>query len=323
MWVKACLLALAGLACASASVFAQEPATAAASSGQKLKAAGPPLPPVPPPALNFRQLLSMNSAEREKVFATRSESQRQILQQKLREYESLPPLEREARLCSLDLRLYLRPLMEAPASNRVEQLELVPQPSRKLVGERLHFWDQLAPAVQSDFLTNEWILRYLFRPERPAGADPKPTPALREKLEKGMESWNQLPEQKRQEILANFRLIFEVSDKEKAKILNEFSDTERAHMQRALLTFERLPKGKRERCVNGFEKFAVLSAEERQQFLTNVELWRGMSAQDRLTWRSLVSRMASPKPPSPTGLNTPPPVPSLHRRSLGLAQTNN
>src|SRR5437660_528901 len=111
----------------------------------------PPLPPPHQPPISFRQVLLMDAAEREKFLATRSSWQREVLQEKLREYQSLPLLEREARLCTLGLRQYLRPLMEAPLSNRVERIAVVPQPDRKLVEERLQFWDKLAPEVQREF----------------------------------------------------------------------------------------------------------------------------------------------------------------------------
>src|SRR5213592_4804328 len=77
------------------------------------------LPPMPPPMpqINFRELLAMTPAEREKILVTRSEQQRQVLVEKLREYESLSPVEREARLCSVQLRAYLRPLLTTPAGN--------------------------------------------------------------------------------------------------------------------------------------------------------------------------------------------------------------
>src|SRR5256885_12585964 len=114
---------------AATSVFAQSPPVPAQEKAAPL----PPLPPWPPAQKSFRQVLAMNPAEREQFLSTRTPEQRRVLQARLHEYESLPPLEREARLCSLGLRLYLRPLMEVPVSNRVERLNSVPQPERKLV----------------------------------------------------------------------------------------------------------------------------------------------------------------------------------------------
>src|SRR5947199_7856878 len=96
-------------------------------SGNEKNSSFPPLPAWPPAQKSFRQVLAMGAAERAEFLSTRTPDQRQVLEAKLREYESLPPVEREARLCSLGLRLYLRPLMVVPLSNRLERLQTVPQ----------------------------------------------------------------------------------------------------------------------------------------------------------------------------------------------------
>src|SRR5437867_568600 len=57
----------------------------------------PPLPPLP---LNFRQLLATNAGGREQILGTRPEPKRETLRKNIRDYESLPPVEREARLCA-------------------------------------------------------------------------------------------------------------------------------------------------------------------------------------------------------------------------------
>ncbi len=270
------------------------------TAGQKATNAAPLLPPPPPLPINFRQLLAMSAGERETILATRSPEQRRTLQTKLREYEALPPTQRESRLCTLQLRLYLRPLMETPLSNRLERVATVPQPDRRLVEKRLQIWDELPAEVQREWLTNEMVLRYLFRPE-----PPMPGPSG--------------PELKPQEILDKINQLLESSEKAKSKVLHEFNESERQRMQRALKTFERLSKPQRERCVNGFQKFAGLSESERQQFLSNVDYWQSMSATDRQAWQALIYRMSSPKPP---GLPAPPPPKLPSTPSSRLTATN-
>ena len=280
-------------------------------------------PPLPPAPVNFRELLTNNTAEREAILAARSPEQRQILRRKLREYESLAPPERDARLCTLQLRLYLRPLMGEAISNRVERLAAVPDPERKLVEERLQFWDQLPPEVQREFLTNEWVLRYIFRPEMARPGQSLPVPgALQQKIENGVQGWNQLPEQKRQEILEHFKRLFELSENEKSKVLNEFSDSDRQRMRKTLQIFERLPRAQRDRCVNGFQRFAELTSQERQQFLNNAERWQSMSVKDRLAWQSLVSRISAPLPPLPGAAKLPPLPPAQAKTQSRLTTTN-
>jgi hypothetical protein len=284
----------------------------AATDAPKVPATAQGLPPAPPhrPPINFRQLLAMTVAEREKVLATRSEKQREVLHQKLREYDALPPIEREARLCSLELRLYLRPLLDIAVSNRVQQLETVPQQARGLMEARLQFWDQLPREVQKEFLQNEWLLRYIFRPETEFPSTPKLAESVRIRIERGIQSWNGMPTPKRQEILGNFQRLFELSEEERGKILGEFTDAERQRMRRTLQRFEQLPAAQRQRCLDGFAKFAGLSPRERERFLTNVELWESMSAKDRQAWQAMVARMATPKPPGVPGLNAPPLLPA-------------
>jgi uncharacterized protein DUF3106 len=279
----------------------------AAIAGQQSTPEMPALPPAPPPPIDFRKLLAMNSSDREKILASRTEQQRQVVLSKIGEFESLSPKDREARLCAVQLQLHLRPLLQVPSAKRLDRLAMIPEPDRKPVEDRLKFWDQLPREVQREFLTNEWLLRYVFRSEPPLPAPALKLPnSLQERIEKGIESWNRLPESKRQEILGNFQELFELSESEKAKVLNEFTEAERQRMQRTLQTFERLPKAQRERCLNGFQKFAGLSVQERQQFLSNVALWESMSSADRQAWQALVRKIATIQPPIPMEFDAPP-----------------
>src|ERR1019366_7847670 len=78
----------------------------------------PPLPPAQSPISFFRDLLAMNGAERKQALTNRSPEGQKLILDKVREYESLPPDERELRLRVTELRWYLVPLMTAPATNR-------------------------------------------------------------------------------------------------------------------------------------------------------------------------------------------------------------
>ena len=91
-------------------------------------------------------------------------------------------------------------------------------------------------------------------------------------------------------------------------------------MEQTLQRFEQLPQAKRERCITGFQKFADLSPQQREQFLSNAKVWQSMSVEDRMAWRALVSRISAPKPPAVPGLNGPPPPPLEKARPL--APTN-
>ena len=78
----------------------------------------PPIPVLKSPMESFRKLLAMPVAERRQFLSTRSTNVQERLVQKLREYQSLTPEERELRLKATELRWYLQPLMRTPATNR-------------------------------------------------------------------------------------------------------------------------------------------------------------------------------------------------------------
>src|SRR5690349_2555439 len=56
------------------------------------------LPPLKSPVALFRELLAMGPADREQYFAGKKPEQRQAIESKLKEYESLSADERELRL---------------------------------------------------------------------------------------------------------------------------------------------------------------------------------------------------------------------------------
>ncbi len=282
----------------------------------KRTAALPPTPPpLPPSPLDyFRRILAMSATERETLLVEKSPAVRKVLEDKLREYDTLSADERQSRLRALELRWYLKPLMQMPASNRVSRLNAIPETDRPLVEERLHLWDQCPADLQQEILANETAIRYWVRP---ATAKPSPglsvtniSPVQRQQIEAGFTRLNALPEEKRQKIYEHFQKFFELNEEQKAKTLDVLTDTERRQMQGTLQMFGRLPKDQRDRCISGFKKFADLSPDEQRQFLQNADRWQAMSAKDREVWRKLVARVL-PKPPLPPGVKgrQPPPLP--------------
>ena len=79
----------------------------------------------------------MTPEQRKQAVANRPpETQKQILA-KVREYLSLKPEDREARLQATELRWYLFPILHTPATNRPAQLAFIPADLRKLAEDRL------------------------------------------------------------------------------------------------------------------------------------------------------------------------------------------
>ena len=98
----------------------------------------PPLPPLPKsPVESFRELLVMPSAERSKFLTVYPPPLRSRILEKIAEYQSLKPEERELPLQVTELRWYLLPLLDLPATNQTAQLAFIPPAMRELVAPRL------------------------------------------------------------------------------------------------------------------------------------------------------------------------------------------
>lgn len=279
----------------------------------------PPLPPVPKSPVDIlRELLTMKPGEQERFLSNRPPEIRKRFLAKIQEYEAMKPEERELRLRATQLRWYLLPLMQTPATNRLAQLALIPEADRKLVSERLQQWDLLPPGLQKEFLEYGLTASYFVGKDTDhTDSTPKvplqilPPPDLVSKIN----YVSQLPPEKRQQMYDNFQHFFELTDADKQKTLNALSPVERQQMLRTLQNFQRLPRSQREECLQSFGKFANMTAEERQGFFKNAERWKELSPAERQAWRNLVNRFP-PLPPMPPGFGAPPmpPMPASYRK---------
>ncbi len=283
----------------------------------------PPLPFVRSPIGFFRELLLMSPAERIQALTNRPPELRAQILGKVREYLALKPDERELRLRATELRWYLWPLLTTPSTNRITLLALIPPADRELVVDRLREWDKLPPAVQKELLGIEPTLRYfadieglssLERERLLAGI----SPAHQRLLEKGVQQWDAMSEDQRQNTLHRFNRFFTLTVAEKQKALNTLSEPERKQIEKTLQSFGKLLPEQRALCIRSFAKFASLSLDERQQFLKNAERWKQMSPSERQAWRQLVNRLPPPLPP-----RMPPPVPTLSRSRTAPAMFTN
>jgi Protein of unknown function (DUF3106) len=245
----------------------------------------PPLPQIQSPVNFFRQLLAMSPGERNLSLSNRPPEIRTRILAKVREYQSLPPDERELRLRATELRWWLTPLLRLTGAEREARLAQVPEDLRGIVRSRLTQWDIFPPALQQELLTNSPTLHYFAR------VDLTDTAAAS-------------PEQ--QKISEQFNRFFELTPQEKQQAINTLSPAERTQMENTLKTFEQLPATQRRQCLHNYARFAGMSAAERAEFLKNAESWAKLSPQERQTWRDLVAQIPI-LPPLPTP--TPPPLP--------------
>ena len=322
----------------TASLLAQtainHPASASANSTRPRPLASDiPMPPESPPPLPmsqspisfFRELLAMSGAERKQALTNRSPEGRKLILAKVREYESLPPDERELRLRVTELRWYLLPLMTSPATNRPAELAMIPGANRKLVEDRLQEWDKLPPDVQKELLANQATITYLAEiegrtPEQRRQMLQSIPPARRELLQSGINRWGSMPEDQRRKMLERFKGFFDLSAQEKQKALNTLSAPERRQIEQTLRTFGSLPPDQRSQVIRSFGKFAGLSLAERQQFLKSAERWKLLSPAERQAWREVVRRLPPPEPPD---LPPMPPAPRATRSATTVATNRN
>ena len=265
----------------------------------------PPVPPVPTmksPVDSFRTLLVMPAADRKAHLATRTAEVQQKIVDKIREYQALTPEERELRLKATELRWYLKPLMSSPATNRADQMKLIPETMREMVAARIEQWDKLSPTMQQIILTNQYGASYITLG---SSATEIPTPV--DKIRTALQH--------------RFNQLFELTPSEKEKVLATLSDAERRQMEKTLEAFGNLSPLQRRQCVTSFTKFAGMSPDERQEFLKSAQRWSAMSPAERQSWRELVS--AAPKmPPFPQITIRHPPLPANPHKQPAAMTTN-
>jgi hypothetical protein len=264
------------------------------------------------PVDTFRELLAMSDAERNQFLTNRSVVSQRLIQGKIKEYQKLSPEMRELRLRATELRWYLLPLMNGPTTNRTAQLAAIPEQVRPLVEDRLRLWDKLGPEDQKRLLSPavESIANQAARMHEPsnrlAAAHVIVDLAQRQWLEKGIERWQEMNEEQRQEIARHINLFFDLKPQEKARALSTLSEPERQQLERTLASYGNLSAEKRAECLESFDKFANLSIEERQEFLENAQRWEKLSPTERQTWRDLVAAQITPRRPARFHLRLPP-----------------
>jgi hypothetical protein len=291
------------------------------------KLAEPPeLPVLKSPVDFFRELLALERTERTRLLADRSLESRKRILAKVREYELLSADQRELRLRVTELRWYLLPLMNAPATNRAAQLALIPEKDQSLIKYRLREWDKLPASVQKDILEYQETMSYITNLEGTTEEQRRKAleaiaPAGRERLLQGLEKWGALPETERRRLLGYYIQFFGLRLQEREKQLNTLSEPERRQIEKTLRAYHDLSPNQRAQCERSFKKFAGMSFDERQQFLKNAERWQLMSPTQRQAWRDLVYQA----PLLPPDYNFPPvpPLPQIPKRDAGITTNGN
>jgi len=265
----------------------------------------PPIPPArKPPTELFRELLAAPPEERERQLAARPPAARELITSKLREFEALPPNQRELRLRVAELQFYLSPLLAAEPDDRIRLLAAIPQEVRPLLEERLRAWDQLTAEQRRDLLDSERSLSFFVRlqttdPGALTNALTQVPASQRTAVGAQWARWQALSPEERARKTADFQRFFALDASEQEKVLGMISSAERAQMERTLARFGELPPDQRERAIRGFRKFLGMTPEQRAEFLQNAAKWQAMTPAERDTWRRVVERVTTPLPMPP------------------------
>ena len=253
------------------------------------------------PVTVFRKLLAMRTDARTSELAAKPARLREVLTTRLREYDTLTPAEREARLRATELRFYLNPLLTTIPATRTATLATVPGSIRQLVEERLAAWDKLPAEIQREVLTNERLLQAMTRPAVPNAFPPLP-PGLVPTVPDNVTHWQALDTKQREQLLDNFTHYFRLDERAKTKVVAALPEPKRAEAARALSEFEQLTADERAACLTALKKLGQMTQAEQAQFYANAEQWQKMPESERAAWRKVVVEF----PPLPPGAGMPP-----------------
>jgi hypothetical protein len=266
-----------------------------------------PAPPIIKSPVNFfRELLAMTPSERMTALSNRPPETRKQILAKVREYRSLSENERELRLRATELEWYLVPLMKLPATNRAARLVSVPEEYRKMIQIRLDQWDILPDATKSDLLARRESIRIYL--QKMAGQTVQ--------TNTGVPGVEDMPDPQRQQLISQFKQIFDLSYREKQAALRNLSPAEQRQITNSLAKFASLTPAQRAQCVRSFDEFSKMSHAERQQFLKNAERWIMMTPDQRRAWRDVVEKVSlMPSFPVPVAPRPPGSVPAGNRKA--------
>jgi hypothetical protein len=279
-----------------------------ASPLSQRKPAPPPEIPVPPviksPIAFFRELLDMTPSDRLAALSNRLPETRKQILAKVREYRSLSLNERELRLRATELEWYLVPLMKLPATNRAARLVSVPEEYRKMIQIRLDQWDILPDTAKSDLLARRESIRVYL--QKMAGETVQ--------TNTGVPAVEDMPDPQRQQLISQYKQIFDLSHREKQAVLRNLSPAEQRQITNSLAKFASLTPAQQTQCVRSFAEFSKMTHAERQQFLKNAERWIMMTPDQRQAWRDVVEKMSLTPPSFPGPPRPPGAVPTSSRK---------
>ena len=264
------------------------------------------LPAVPPlpistPVARFRKLLAMSQNEQQATLAERSTASRSVIERKLREYESLPPADRESRLRAMEFHHYMQALMSAPAPVRGVWLKSVPVEYLALCEERLRLWTVLPDELQHYLKEREATLSWLTRWEGSSTSERKDLLASlpqdqRMAMEKDVTRWQSMSAIQREKAWKATRHMFELSPQDQQRVLISLVESNRIPAARFVESLRQVSVSQREMYLDGFKKFSQMDVADRARYVKGWERWKQFSETERDVWRQLQARVPKPSP---------------------------
>ena len=265
----------------------------------------------------FQRLLSMNTEEREKSLATKSDKERSFLRRELKKYDEMPPEERETALQGLRMWYYIRELVKHPVEARKDASNVIPEEERKLVEVRLLRWDRLPADLQQDILENERTIRWVLPMDGLSEQDQKEAvrklpPSFRNNWDEKLQDWHAIPTERRQEIYRHFQRFSALSSKEREKVLETLSQNERLQAEKSLLVVQELEKlspEERAACLESFQNFIETPPKSDQLYLklNVIQRWNDLSVKERDVLKRVRGVLAPGlQPPIPGSVSEPP-----------------
>ncbi len=260
----------------------------------------------------------MNSEDREKARSGKSDKQRSYLRRELQKYDEMPKEERETELQKLRVWYYVRDLVKHPVESRKDAVAVLPENERALVEVRLRRWDLLPQDLQKEIMENERTIRYVVQLDGLSRQEQKELeatlpPNLRKSWDEKLDGWHAIPPERRQRIYAQFQKFFELSPRERAKVLETLPQQDREQAEKSLLVvqeIEKLSPAERATCLDSLKNFFETPPKSDQLYyqLEKIQRWKAMSTKEKSVLKKIHGVLPPGlEPPIPGVTSQPPP----------------
>ncbi|MCF7669268.1 MAG: hypothetical protein K9N48_05785 [Verrucomicrobia bacterium] len=261
------------------------------------------------PVDQFRKLLELQEQQRNQTLQSFPAQQRNILCEKLGEYDSMPEPQRRLRLRTAELGWFMKTLIQTDKPERADKLSALPELYQEWFEYKLNYWDEISPDKQNIILASDKMFGFFLHSPQPPPmpSSNKPPPMPPEKTEKNellaaLNKWRALPSDKQERIYQQFQNFLQLTEQDKQKAIRELNRNQRTKMEKHLRTLNNMSPANQRNFLESFRKLTNLEDIELQRFLQGARKWHSMTLPEKLTFKHLANTI----PPLPPGLAKPP-----------------